>query len=69
MGQENMLVILNEQFENADTKEKVEGITMMIDGKFKEVLDIMITQQEDCTSYAEMIQKILFKGIGEMIKE
>lgn len=69
MSQENMLVILNEQFENADTKEKVEGITIMIDGKFKKVLDIMLEQHEDCNSYAEIIQKILFKGIEEMMKE
>ena len=69
MSQENMLVILNEQFENADTKEKVEGITIMIDGKFKKVLDIMLEQHEDCNSYAEIIQKILLKGIEEMMKE
>ena len=41
----------------------------MIDGKFKKVLDIMLEQHEDCNSYAEIIQKILFKGIEEMMKE
>lgn len=34
--------IISEEFENEKTGEKVEGITIIVDGVFKEFLDIKI---------------------------
>ncbi|MEY8268801.1 hypothetical protein AALA79_20875 [Lachnospiraceae bacterium 64-25] len=33
--------IMTEEFENEKTGERVEGITIMVDGIFKEILDII----------------------------
>jgi len=44
MGTENKITLLNEEFENEKTGEKIQGITVIVDGKLKEVMDILITQ-------------------------
>lgn len=38
----NTVTILNEEFENDKTGEKVQGITIIVDGKLKEVLDLLM---------------------------
>ena len=38
----NTITILNEEFENDKTGEKVQGITIIMDGKFKEVVDLLM---------------------------
>ena len=39
---DNKMRIMAEEFENTDTGEKVTGITVMIDGKLKQVFNAMI---------------------------
>ena len=39
---DNKMRIMSEEFENTNTGEKVTGITVMIDGKLKQVFDVMI---------------------------
>lgn len=36
----NTVTILNEEFENDKTGEMVQGITIIVDGKLKEVIDL-----------------------------
>lgn len=60
---DNKMRIMAEEFENTDTGEKVTGITVMIDGKLKQVFDVMIKK-----SYLEMLQEVLVMGIDEYIK-
>lgn len=38
----NTVTILNEEFENDKTGEKVQGITIIMDGKLKEVVDLLM---------------------------
>ena len=57
-----------EEFENTDTGEKVTGITVMIDGKLKQVFDAMIKKSDGEKSYLEMLQEVLVMGIDEYIK-
>lgn len=38
----NTVTILNEEFENDKTGEKVQGITIIVEGKLKEVLDLLM---------------------------
>lgn len=60
--------IMAEEFENTDTGEKVTGITVMIDGKLKQVFDAMIKKSDGEKSYLEMLQEVLVMGIDEYIK-
>lgn len=65
---DNKMRIMAEEFENTDTCEKVTGITVMIDGKLKQVFDAMIKKSDGEKSYLEMLQEVLVMGIDEYIK-
>ena len=43
----NTVTILNEEFENDKTGEKVQGITIIVEGKLKEVLDLLMKNNPD----------------------
>ena len=60
--------IMSEEFEHTNTGEKVTGITVMIDGKLKQVFDVMIKKSGGEKSYLEMLQEVLVMGIDEYIK-
>lgn len=65
---DNKMRIMAEEFENTDTGEKVTGITVMIDGKLKQVFDVMIKKSGGEKSYLEMLQEVLVMGIDKYIK-
>ena len=65
---DNKIRIMSEEFENTNTGEKVTGITVMIDGKLKQVFDVMIKKSGGEKSYLEMLQEVLVMGIDEYIK-
>lgn len=66
---DNTVTILNEEFENDKTGEKVQGITIIVDGKLKEVLDLLMKNNPDYKNYTEIIRDAFFNGINSMIRE
>lgn len=56
---DNKMRIVAEEFENTTTGEKVTGVTVMIDGKLRQVFDIMIAKSGYNKSYLEMLQEVL----------
>ena len=65
----NKVTILSEEFENDKTGEKVQGITIIVDGKFKEVVDLLMEKNHSYEDYTEIIKDVIFKGINSMILE
>lgn len=65
----NTVTILNEEFENDKTGEKVQGITIIMDGKLKEVVDTLMNNNPDYKNYTEIVRDAFFKGINSMIIE
>ena len=65
----NIVTMLNEEFENDKTGEKVQGITIILDGKFKEVVDVLMKNNPGYMNYTEIVRDALFKGINTMIEE
>lgn len=65
---DNKMRIMSEEFGNTNTGEKVTGVTVMIDGKLKQVFDVMIKKSGGEKSYLEMLQEVLVMGIDEYIK-
>lgn len=64
------LSILVEEFENEKTGEKVEGLTIMIDGILKEFVGIMeFKNPEKYKSSVDVVQEALLKGLDQMRKE
>lgn len=65
---DNKMRIMSDEFENADTGEMVTGITIMIDGKLKQMFELMIEKSGKEKSYLEMMHEVLVIGIDEYIK-
>ena len=65
----NKVTILNEEFENDQTGEKVQGITIILDGKLKEIVDLLMKNNPDYKNYTEIVRDAFFKGINLMISE
>lgn len=65
----NTVTILNEEFENDKTGEKVQGITIIVDGKFKEVVDLLMKNNPSYNNYTEIVRDAFFYGINSMIVE
>jgi hypothetical protein len=66
---DNKISILSEKFENEKTGEQVEGITIMIDGKLKNMLDIIIEKEDGYNNYTEAIKDIVFAGINQFVEK
>ena len=64
----NTISIMTEMFENEKTGEKVEGVTIMIDGVFKAFLDLIKKKNPQYESNVNIIQDALMKGL-ETIKK
>ena len=52
----------------AETNEDVDGITIMIDGKVKDVFDAIIRKSDNYQDYTEVLKDAIFMGINEIIK-
>lgn len=65
----NTVTILNEEFENDKTGEKVQGITIIVDGKLKEVVDLLMKNNPSYKNYTEIVRDAFFNGINSMIVE
>ncbi len=62
----NIVTILNEEFENDKSGEKVQGITIIIDGKLKEVVDLLMQNNPNYKNYTEIVRDAFFQGINSM---
>ena len=66
---ENNVVFLSEKFENEKSGELIDGITIMIDGKLKTMLDILMEKEKIYNSYAEIIKDLVFDGINRLVEK
>lgn len=69
MSNENVVTILNEEFENDKTGEKVQGLTIIVDGKLKQVMDIIIEKDDNYNNYSEIVIDALFNGMNNIINK
>lgn len=62
------ITIMKETFTNDKTGENVEGITIIVDGVLKQVLDKIITESNGkYKDYASVMQEAVFSGINAII--
>lgn len=66
---DNKISILSEKFDNEKTGEQIEGITIMIDGKLKNMLDIIIEKEGTYNNYTEIIKALVFAGINQFVEK
>ncbi len=60
--------IITEEFENDKTGERVEGVTIMVDGVLKEFFDIIKREKSEYTSNASIVQDALMRGLEQIKK-
>ena len=53
--------IMSEEFENEQTGEKVEGITIMVDGVLKQFFDIIKIQKPEYKDNVSIVKEALMK--------
>lgn len=58
--------IMTEEFENEKTGEKVEGITIMVDGVIKELFEIIKREKVEYKNNVSIVQDALIKGLEEI---
>ncbi len=63
----DQVTVLNDKF-NSSTGEQVDGITIIVDGMLKQVMDIIIDQSDEFNSYESLVVESLFKGLNEIRK-
>ena len=66
---DNKLSIISEKFENEKKGEQVEGITVIIDGKLKDIFDNMIEKEGIYSDYKEVMRDVLFSGINNYVEK
>ena len=66
---EDKITFLRDEFQNGKTGELVQGVTIIIDGKLKEMLDMLIKNNDDYNEYTDIIRDALFSGINSIIKK
>ena len=57
---------MTEEFENEKTGERVEGITIMVDGALKEFFDILKKEKKEYTTSASIVQDALLRGLEQI---
>jgi len=66
---DNFMTIYTDEYENEQNGNKVTGVTIIVDGKIKQVIDALIDKRGKNENYTQLIQESLVIGINEMINE
>ena len=61
------VTLLEEEFENDKSGEKVKGVTSIIDGKLKQALEMIISNNQEYNNYSDVVRDALFEGINKLI--
>ena len=67
--EKNTMTLMEEWFENEQTGEQVPGVTLVIDGTMKRVMDSLMVKYPVYETYTQLVQAALVKGIDELIKK
>ncbi|MDR4944316.1 hypothetical protein [Bacillus wiedmannii] len=65
--EENKLVMIKETFKNEETGELTPGVTIILDGNLRGVLE-MIMEKEGYSDYPEALKEVIFEGIHHFVK-
>lgn len=65
----NKVAIFSEEYVNDKTGDKAQGITIVVDGKLKEVFDLIIMKESKYQNYIEIVRDALFDGISSIINK
>lgn len=65
----NFLTLMKDTYQNGETGDQVEGITLIVDGKIKEVFDTILSKSESYQDYTEVMRDVVLKGLNVIMEE
>jgi hypothetical protein len=63
------ITILSDQFEAEGSQVPVEGVTVIIDGMLRQVVDVMIARKPEYSNTVDVIQDALMRGLESIRNE
>lgn len=64
----NQFQIFEDEFLNEDSGEAIKGVTIVVDGYFKQVLDTILHTEKSYDGYTNLIANALARGINKTIR-
>lgn len=61
--------ILKDTFGKQGCDKKVDGLTVIVDGKLKEVFDTILNTTDKYDNYTDLLSEIMVKGINSIMHE
>jgi len=65
----NKIVMVSEQYEKGNSGEKVEGITIMIDGILQQFIGVILQRNQVYKTNLDVVQDALMKGLEQIKNE
>lgn len=65
----DVITFMKDEYENSKTGEKVPGITVIIDGKLRQALDIVLERSTEYKSYLDIMQQAFSVGLETVVNE
>ena len=66
---EHKVTFMQNEYTKDKTGEKALGVTVILNGKFGEVISQLLEANPNFTSNIQVIQEALFRGLNSMLKE
>ena len=66
---ENNIRVITQVFKVPETNEEFPGVTALVEGSFKNILDYIIANTEEYNEYSEIITQAIFRGIDTFIAD
>jgi len=63
------ITMMEDTFENGQTHEAVQGITIIIDGKLKQVIDLIKQKNPNYETTMAIVRDAFIMGLNDMIKQ
>lgn len=69
MSQNNTFTIIKDTFGKKDSDETVDGLTVIVDGKLKDIFDTIIMKSNKYDNYTSILTDVILHGINKVIGE
>lgn len=61
--------ILSDEFKNEQTGDIVQGVTIIVDGKIKDVMDLLVRNNANVSDYIDVVRVAFIEGLNSMVKK
>ena len=62
------VTFLQDEFEKGTRGEKVQGITIIVDGAVKQVMDMVMRKNSNYKDYTSIVRDAFFSGLNQIVQ-